>query len=149
MRPFRRRDAMACDDIYRVARRMAFSWCPPDMFARGDFQRDSAEEQTWVALAGGAVAGFLTVSPPEHFVHLLFVDPALHRNGIGTALLRHAVAVLGPATWLKCQTGNVGALSFYRAHGWTILPGGTNEIGPWSYVSVTTPAGGSGRLSAG
>jgi hypothetical protein len=51
--------------------------------------------------------------------------------------------LLGPAVWLKCQSGNLPALAFYRAQGWTVLPGGSNEIGPWSYVSASSVRGAS------
>jgi GNAT superfamily N-acetyltransferase len=136
IRPFRRRDRPACDVIYVEGRRLAFPWCPPEMFQPGDFERDSEGEEIWVAEYEGAVAAFLSVSRPEHFIHLLFVDPARHKMGIGASLLAKAREVLGAAAWLKCQTGNVGALSFYRAQGWTVVPGGSNEIGPWSYVSA-------------
>ncbi|WP_460452154.1 GNAT family N-acetyltransferase [Alsobacter sp. SYSU BS001988] len=121
--------------MYVDARRVAFTWCPPSIFRTDDFERDSLGEAVYVAELEGRVAGFLSLWLPERFIHLLFVDPGLHRRGIGRALLSHALHILGPRVWLKCQQGNLNALAFYRSQGWSVTPGGSDEVGPWSYVA--------------
>ena len=135
IRPYRRGDLQACSGIYVEGRRFAFTWRPPSSFQTDDFERDSQGEAVYVAELDGRVAGFLSLWLPERFIHLLFVDPSLHRRGVGKALLSHALEILGPRVWLKCQQGNLNALDFYRSQGWSVTPGGSDEVGPWSYVA--------------
>jgi GNAT superfamily N-acetyltransferase len=135
IRPFQPADRAACARIYVQARRVAFHWCPPDMFTEGEFDRDSEGETIFVAEMDGAVCGLLSIWTPDHFIHLLFVDPAMHRRGIGAALLRHAEREFSTWGWLKCQSGNVRALEFYTRMGWKVGGGGVNDLGPWQAVS--------------
>jgi GNAT superfamily N-acetyltransferase len=139
LRPFAPSDIADCARIYLEARRHAFDWCPPEMFSLADFRADTLGERVTVAEAAGGVCGLVSVMPADGFIHLLMVDPVWHRQGIGSVLLDHATTVLGPRAWLKCQSANHGALAFYRARGWHVTPGGSNPIGPWSYVSRSGP----------
>lgn len=141
IRPFRPEDAEACARIYVDARRDAFHWCDPGRFRRQDFFADSVDEAIYVAVSGGTVAGFMSLWTSGHFIHLLFVDPLRFREGIGTRLLDHAVVLLSPWAWLKCQQQNERALAFYRSRGWTLGSTGDNEIGPWVAVSWNAAAG--------
>ncbi len=135
LRPYRAADRPACERIYVEARRKAFWWCDPGRFVTADFALDSSGEAMTVASVDGCVAGFVSLWLPDHFIHLLFVEPALHRRGIGSALLAHAMRRLSPWAWLKCQAQNETALAFYRSQGWVVGGGGTNDIGPWVAVS--------------
>jgi GNAT superfamily N-acetyltransferase len=135
IRPFRAADHDACASIYVRARVVAFPWRPAPSFALADFARDSQDETILVAERGGEVIGFLSICPDERFIHLLFVDPDQRRTGVGRRLLAHALDVLGPRVWLKCQQKNLPALAFYRSQGWSVTPGGADEVGPWSYVA--------------
>lgn len=49
-------------------------------------------------------------------IEALFVDPACHGQGIGHALVRHAVEALG-ATRLEVNEQNMGARAFYARMG--------------------------------
>lgn len=135
LRPYRPADHDACAAIYATGRRFAFHWCDPGLFVPEDFSRDSRGEAITVAEENGRVAGLMSLWMPDHFIHLLFVDPASHGRGIGRRLLRHAEATFGDWSWLKCQAQNTRALEFYEHCGWTVGEGGTNEIGPWVAVS--------------
>ena len=135
IRPYQPHDSDACARIYVEARRDAFFWCDPARFRPRDFFADSVDEALYVAESGGAVAGFMSLWTSGHFIHLLFVDPACFRQGIGSRLLDHAVALLSPWAWLKCQQQNERALAFYRSRGWILGSTGDNEIGPWVSVS--------------
>ncbi|WP_293868693.1 GNAT family N-acetyltransferase [uncultured Alsobacter sp.] len=139
LRPYRPADHDACAAIYAAGRRFAFTWCDPAQFVPEDFARDSRGETITVAEEQGRVVGLLSLWMPDHFIHLLFVDPALHGRGIGRRLLRHAEATFGDWSWLKCQAQNTGALAFYEQCGWTVGEGGMNDIGPWVAVSWHAP----------
>ncbi|MHB2166793.1 N-acetyltransferase family protein [Alsobacter sp. R-9] len=142
LRPYRPSDRAACAGIYVRARRHAFHWCPPEQFRTEDFEADSRGEVITVATLDETVVGFLSLWMPDHFIHLLFVDPPFHGRGIGRQLLEHAEVTFGDWSWLKCQAQNERALSFYRACGWSVGSGGVNELGPW--VAVSWNVNGSG-----
>lgn len=77
----------------------------------------------WVAHRHNRIVGFsMTMHAPD-VAHLLViaVSPDAHREGVGTALIRHCekeAAARGlPALLLEVRPSNVGALAFYRRHG--------------------------------
>jgi len=131
-------DREACAGIYVAGRRQAFHWCRPGQFVAADFARDTAGEAITVAEVEGRIRGFVSLWMPDHFVHLLFVDPAWQGHGIGRRLLHFVETTFGDWAWLKCQSQNETALAFYTACGWTVGGGGVNELGPWVAVSWTT-----------
>ena len=70
-----------------------------------------------VAEVEGQVAGF--VAYDAHELAWLYVDPALHRLGIGTALVAAAKDASPAGLALELLEGNTAALGFYRACGFT------------------------------
>ncbi len=68
-----------------------------------------------VAELGGEVAGFVAVDGDE--ITWLYVDPAVHRRGVGRALLRRAVPLCGPAAWVEALAGNEAAIGLYESEG--------------------------------
>jgi ribosomal protein S18 acetylase RimI-like enzyme len=72
----------------------------------------------WVAEIGGKVAGVLALYEDE--VDRLYVDPAAQRQGIGTALLRHAKSLHPQGLTLVTHQRNAGACRFYERHGFVV-----------------------------
>ena len=62
----------------------------------------------------GAVKGFIRMNKDE--VEKLFVEPVLHGQHIGEALLRYVIDTCG-AAWLWALEKNTGAIRFYERHG--------------------------------
>ena len=69
----------------------------------------------WIAELEGAVAGFLALAEGE--VTWMYVDPDCSRRGVGTALLRHALAHASDRVELTVLDGNTGALKLYEREG--------------------------------
>ena len=88
--------------------------------------------RTWVAEAGGAVAGFVVVVDDE--VEQVYVDRSWRGRGVAGRLLRQAEAVIGqdgPRTaWLAVVAGNTRARRFYARLGW-------RDRGPFTYPAQT------------
>lgn len=71
-----------------------------------------------VAELGGRVLGFVAWCQAE--LTWLYVDPALHRQGLGRALLRHAIAACGGTLDTEVLVGNEAALTLYLSEGFRV-----------------------------
>lgn len=76
-----------------------------------------------VACAGGAVVGVLATvrEPGVSWIDQLYVLPGHTGQGIGSALLAHALASLEPPVRLYTFQANVRARSFYERHGFRAI----------------------------
>ena len=82
--------------------------------------------QLWVAEADGRVAGFVALDDDE--VTWLYVDPQHYRQGIGRALLRHAVAAAGPRVEVTVLDGNPAAEALYAGEGFIVTETRTGPL---------------------
>lgn len=76
-----------------------------------DFVR---EAELWIVDDDGRPVGFLVMD--GEMIDALFVDPAVHGRGFGTALLRHALA-LSPNATVDASEQATNAVPFYEARG--------------------------------
>lgn len=74
--------------------------------------------ETWVACRSGTPVGFISLM--DSFIGGLFVAPRCQGQGIGRALIAHALNLKG-ALMLEVYTENAQAVTFYRALGFTEL----------------------------
>lgn len=116
--------------LIELARRSwlsGFAETAPAAFVRDWLARDFEREwypRFWremtVAEDGGAVVG--VVQPLRDEINGLWVEPAAHGRGIGTALLLHGEGAIAAAgyvrAWLSCSGFNLRACRFYRARGY-------------------------------
>ncbi|MFK3647399.1 GNAT family N-acetyltransferase [Lysobacter enzymogenes] len=68
-----------------------------------------------VAEVDGVVRGFVAFQRGS--LNWLYVDPDSYRQGVGRALLRHAVALSGPVVSTQALEGNEPAILLYRSEG--------------------------------
>lgn len=93
------------------------------------------EHRTRVAVLDGAIAGYIGHGlDAEHgpMVFHLYLDPAQRRRGIGSRLLRGAIAAHPAPLSLICFARNAGGRAFYAAHGFRPIAfrdGAANEEG--------------------
>lgn len=71
-----------------------------------------------VAVVNDDVVGFVAFSNDE--LTWLYVDPAHYGQGIGRALLRHAIQQAGPVFTTEVLEGNTPALNLYLSEGFRI-----------------------------
>jgi len=69
----------------------------------------------WVAVDRDRILGYLGLR--ESYVDRLYVHPDAQRRGVGTALLRHAIAVSPAGIELHTHVRNTKARAFYEKHG--------------------------------
>lgn len=118
VRPFERADRDVCARIFQDVQREMFPGDDPALHAARRFERSTAGEDIWVALADARVVGFASLWRRPPFVHFLLIDGAARGRGVGRALLDSMLAgVRGPVE-LKCRTANLAARRFYQRLGW-------------------------------
>lgn len=81
--------------------------------------------ELWLAEAAGNVLGFLVMD--GEMIDALFVDPAAHGRGIGTALVDHALT-LAPNALVDASEQASNAVPFYEAKGFKRI--GRSETDP-------------------
>jgi ribosomal protein S18 acetylase RimI-like enzyme len=117
-----------CDATYS-------EWAPPSWVAPGPDEEDAARlaqriadpgHVVTVAVADGAIAGFMTVRPSDRpgrgRLSNLFVDPSSWGRGIGRGLLARAVEAMRERGFgvaeLSTQVANARARGLYEGAGW-------------------------------
>lgn len=125
-------DQARLESLYRIARQWAFHWCDPGQFHLEDFERDTQGEEVTVAEQAGRILGFIALTAPGEFIHHLYVDPAFHRQGVGSRLLEDALANSPSGSCrLKCIQRNRRAVRFYKGRGWKIIGTGEGPLGDY------------------
>ena len=83
------------------------------------FHRDTVipTDDAWGAFANGQMQGFIALLPG--WIDHLYVEPALHRCGIGSKLVHFAQARQNELRLYTFQS-NVNARAFYERHGFVI-----------------------------
>jgi ribosomal protein S18 acetylase RimI-like enzyme len=84
------------------------------------------DDKVWVAELDGKVAGFISANAEE--INWLYVDPAHYRKGIGSALLRTALAEAGDRVEIGVLAGNTPAIEAYRKAGFVIVETRTGKL---------------------
>ncbi len=69
----------------------------------------------WVAVDGARVLGFR--ARRQSYVDRLYVHPSAQRRGVGSRLLRHAIALSPAGIGLHTHVKNTKARAFYEKHG--------------------------------
>jgi len=128
-------DLEAVYSIYRQAR-------DNDYFqeaAAADFQAFTAiveGEEIFVVAIGCEVIAFISVFPPQSFVHHLYVLPSYQGQGIGKALIEHIRNIFDSPLSLKCESCNEPAIRFYEKMGWNLFDTGSESDGT-EYILLT------------
>ncbi len=126
-------DDAACAAIFGAAWNYAFPNAPR-LISATMFRMETEDEDVFVAEREGRIVGFGAVFAPEAFLHHLYVDPAQHRAGVGSALLAYARTIASEPLTLKCQRSNRQALGFYARHGFEEIGGGEDSTGAWAHL---------------
>lgn len=121
LRPAAVADAAAIAALFRRSRAV-LDFLPELHTAEEDlgFVRDVllAEQRVTVAERGGVLAGFM--AEHEGWITQLYLEPAVRRGGIGSALLADAQA-RNAELMLWCFAENAAARAFYERHGFVAV----------------------------
>lgn len=106
--------------IFFNSRQENFNWMEPDSINLDDFDSSTKGELILTAKINNEIAGFISIWEEDKFIHNLFVSSNFQRCGVGKALIRETVKVVGLPLTLKCVKVNENALNFYLSQGFTI-----------------------------
>ena len=108
-----------------------------------------AEGETWVAHAGGRIAGYVGVGPSEDddatgatgALRGLYVDPPAQGAGLGDRLHEVGLELLAGGPWTSATlwvfTANEVGRTFYERRGWALDAAGAGQEDPrWPAPSV-------------
>jgi GNAT superfamily N-acetyltransferase len=116
-------DAAAVADIDRAARDAALPtvrWAhTPDEVRRWIAETLLPRGGVWLAEREGEALGYMALH--RGWVDQLYIRPGRWRQGIGSALLRHARALHPAGLRLWCFQVNTAARAFYEAQGFVAL----------------------------
>jgi len=95
--------------------------------------------QKFVATRGDETVGFVGIDGT--YLSWLYVNPSHYRHGIGRALLRFAVGVIGPHAWTVVLAENVRARRLYESEGFVIVrtSRGSNAGYPCTSLRLALP----------
>lgn len=114
---------------------------PARVLDTAEFERATRGEEIWTTGdAAGQIVGFVSLWRADAFVHHLYVSPARHGQGAGSALLRFALDSLHGRLSLKCSDVNRGARRFYERMGGQPVEAGGDDFGPWTRLEFARPA---------
>ncbi len=114
---------MSAAKLYECSGRATFPWRPARFFTAEDFIDFARNEEVYLAIHQGAIAGVATLFRPLSFLHCLFVDPERRRAGIGRALLDHVRGIADAPLTLKVDAPNAAAIAFYERMGGVMMDG--------------------------
>jgi GNAT superfamily N-acetyltransferase len=123
-------DYPVCAAIFEAAWNEAFPHAAR-VVGVAELLAQTSDEAVIVALRDGRVRGLASIYLPDSFLHHLFVDPASRGQGVGSVLLRAAMARADAPLSLKCQLANTRALAFYGAHDFIEGERGDDDDGAW------------------
>ncbi|WP_417516087.1 GNAT family N-acetyltransferase [Minwuia sp.] len=137
LRVFRRAVSVGAAHAYSVPQRHAWSRIP---YSFDRWRQRQARNLTLVcATCDGTLAGFTEYRADGH-VHMLHVDPAFTRRGIGMALLRAGDAILTArgvhhrSTWASHVSKPVFARAGFTATGYRLAPAADQRLLTWRMV---------------
>lgn len=119
LRPFQETDFDQLITAWRAASVVAHPFLTPDFLdAEVDSIRDMylPAAETWVAMNGETVVGFLALLGDE--IGAIFVHPNHWRNGIGRALMDKAASLRDKLTLEVFEENEIGR-AFYKRYGFT------------------------------
>lgn len=122
-------DMQRLHEIYNRVSKQTFFWYEESEFTSLDIIQDTIGETVYIASVDDVIAGFISIDELESFVHHLYVSADFQSQGVGTALIAHAVKHSAVPLQLKCAVKNTHALLFYLKSGWSVVGNGENRLG--------------------
>lgn len=140
IRAYRSDDLNPVLDVWQAASEVGHPFLTDDFLAseRQSIARDHLPSaETWVWEADGKISGFIALLGDE--IGALFVEPALHGEGIGKSLVDHARDLRGRLEVEVFAANKIG-LSFYRRYGFVENERNVHEATGLEVIRMALPA---------
>jgi len=126
--------------VYNLARAKVSCFSSGELSLQ-QFKSISSNEEIQLATEGEEVIGFVSIWPPERFVHHLYVQPDFQNKGVANTLIEAGIARYGLPLTLKSLVANTIACKFYEKNNWVILGTGYGSEGAYHHYSLERRAG--------
>jgi GNAT superfamily N-acetyltransferase len=130
IRPALADELVPCAELFARIATEGFYWLEEEHRTAEAMLGTFNEEEVFVAVRDGEMAGFLSLSRADAFVHSLFVET--RGEGVGPALLMRAIAEVGGPVSLKCADENRAARRFYDRLGFVEIDRGEDMGHSWT-----------------
>lgn len=138
IREIRNTDFNILRKLFLKERQHTFYWVDPSKFKLDDFEKHIKGELVLVAIQEEIPVGFISIWMPNTFIHHLYIDQKYQGKGLGTQLLKAAIAQTNLPLSLKCLEDNTKAVAFYRKKGFIEKERGPSDHG--NYILFELPA---------
>lgn len=132
----RKSDLDSLRKLFLKERQNTFSWIDATNFRLEDFNKETKDEEIFVALHNDIAIGFISIWLADNFIHHLYVDQKYQNQGIGNQLLKAAITQTNFPVTLKCLEKNTKAVAFYRQKGFVEKERGTSENGDFILFEI-------------
>ena len=119
-------------EIYNASRLPEACFVSAQMTSQ-KFETLIKEEKLYLALLGDVITGFISIWPPERFIHHLYILPESQSQGIAQALIQKCLHLHGRPLSLKSLDANNRACAFYENNGWACEDTGLGVDGPYRH----------------
>lgn len=128
-------------ELFLKVRQNTFTWADTASFNILDFDKETEGEYVLIAICDNSLVGFISVWPVDNFIHHLYVHEKYQKKGIGTALLKAALAKTKFPIRLKCIENNIKAVNFYKKNGFVEKGRGMTEEGAFILFELNDKQG--------
>ena len=135
IRDFHHSDLGELVDVYNDARRLVECFRSEDVSSRR-LRSLTSNESIQVAVVKQVVVGFISIWPPEKFIHHLYVRPSCQNLGIAKRLIKACQDRYGLPLSLKTLPANRNACDFYEYNYWELIVAGQGSEGPYHQYSL-------------
>lgn len=118
-------------EIYLNVRKETFDWLNSERYQLSDFDESTNGELILTAKLNDKIVGFISIWEADKFIHNLFVTREYQGMGVGTALIKATVQIMGLPLTLKCMKKNEKAIKFYTNNNWNIISEEYDSNGPY------------------
>ncbi len=132
LREYDESDLDEVTEVYNLARESAGCFTAGFISAQ-QFKSISKHEQILVASSNGLLIGFISVWPPEKFIHHLYVRPDHQSNGVAIRLIEACKTRYGLPLSLKSLVRNKNACRFYERNNWVVDGTGSGSEGAYNH----------------
>ena len=122
-------------NIYNQARGELDCFTAPPLQEK-EFRKTCEGEEILVATHNSGILGFVSLWPPDNYIHHLYVIPRFQGRRVGSELIDRVIFLYDKPLSLKSPVGNDTAGAFYEGLGFVIQATEMGPEGPYHFYTL-------------